>query len=69
MEQRGIGALGYRELSLFLEGRCTLSEAVETIQMHSRQFAKRQLTWFRSLPGCRLCEGKLTFDLWRRKMS
>jgi tRNA dimethylallyltransferase len=62
-------ALGYRELSAHLEGHLTLAEVVETIQLRTRQFAKRQLTWFRNLPGCRLAEGKLTFDLWQRKMS
>jgi tRNA dimethylallyltransferase len=62
-------ALGYRELTEFLDGKSTLPEAVETIQMRSRQFAKRQLTWFRRLPGHRVCEGKLTFDLWHTKMS
>ena len=62
-------ALGYRELAAFLDGQGTQAEAVATIQLRSRQFAKRQLTWFRHLPGCQLCEGKLTFALWRRKMS
>jgi tRNA dimethylallyltransferase len=62
-------ALGYRELGEFLDGHGTLAQAVDTIQLRSRQFAKRQLTWFRNLEGCQLCEGKLTFDLWRRKMS
>jgi tRNA dimethylallyltransferase len=62
-------ALGYREIGGFLDGKRTLPETVAEIQMRSRQFAKRQLTWFRNLPGCLLREGKLTFDLWRGKMS
>ena len=62
-------ALGYRELAAFLDGLGSLTDAVQMIQLRSRQFAKRQMTWFRHLPGCELCEGKLTFDLWRRKMS
>ncbi len=62
-------ALGYRELGQLLDGHGTLPETLALIQMRSRQFAKRQMTWFRSLPGCRPCEGKLTFDLWRWKMS
>ena len=62
-------ALGYRELGAVIDGAMALPDAVELIQLRSRQFAKRQLTWFRGLKGCRFVEGKLTFDLWRRKMS
>jgi tRNA dimethylallyltransferase len=46
-------ALGYKELFDHLDGRATLAEAVERIQTRSRNLAKRQLTWFRHLPGCR----------------
>ncbi|MFL5338981.1 MAG: tRNA (adenosine(37)-N6)-dimethylallyltransferase MiaA [Gemmataceae bacterium] len=46
-------ALGYAELFAYLDGRLTLAEAAERIQIRSRQFAKRQLTWFRGLPECR----------------
>jgi len=59
-------ALGYAELLAVIKGRESLEQAVATIQLRSRQFAKRQLTWFRSLPGCQVCEGKLTFEVWRR---
>jgi tRNA dimethylallyltransferase len=44
-------ALGYRELLAFLDGRGSgWKETVEIIRVHTRQFAKRQLTWFRHLP-------------------
>jgi tRNA dimethylallyltransferase len=46
-------ALGYRELLEHLSGETTLDEAVADIKTHTRQFAKRQLTWFRSLEECR----------------
>ncbi len=42
-----VQAIGYKELLPYLEGRCTLSEAVENIKMETRRYAKRQLTWFR----------------------
>jgi len=45
-------ALGYRELLEFLDGQKTWEETVERIRIHTRQFAKRQLTWFRHLPVC-----------------
>jgi tRNA dimethylallyltransferase len=42
-------ALGYAEVRDFIEGRADQKSTIELIQMRSRQFAKRQLTWFRSL--------------------
>jgi tRNA dimethylallyltransferase len=39
--------LGYKELLDYLEGKCTLEEAVYVIKRESRHFAERQLTWFR----------------------
>jgi tRNA dimethylallyltransferase len=45
-------ALGYRELLDFLDGRSSWEETVQAIRTHTRQFAKRQCTWFRHLPAC-----------------
>ena len=39
--------LGYKELLAWLDGECTLEEAVALIKLNTRHFAKRQLTWFR----------------------
>ncbi len=39
--------LGYKEILDYLDGGCTLEEAVATIKLETRHFAKRQLTWFR----------------------
>jgi tRNA dimethylallyltransferase len=47
-----------------LEGATTLAAAVEEIRTRSRQFAKRQLTWFRHLQGCRAVEKMLTEGAW-----
>src|SRR5262249_13724364 len=57
-------ALGYKELFAFLDGNGSLEDAVVTIQTRSRNFAKRQLTWFRNLPECRPATQELTFELW-----
>jgi tRNA dimethylallyltransferase len=46
-------AVGYREVIGHLEGCFTLAETIEQVKLHSRQLAKRQRTWFRSLPECR----------------
>jgi tRNA dimethylallyltransferase len=39
--------LGYKEILAYLDGECSLDEAVELIKRDTRHFAKRQLTWFR----------------------
>lgn len=39
--------LGYKEIMAYLDGECTLDEAVEIIKRDTRHFAKRQLTWFK----------------------
>ncbi|HET6575257.1 MAG TPA: tRNA dimethylallyltransferase, partial [Fimbriiglobus sp.] len=48
-------ALGYRELREYLDSACDWDTTIARIKTRTRQFAKRQLTWFRSLPGCRSC--------------
>lgn len=45
-------ALGYREISRSLAGACSLESATTEIQLRTRQFAKRQCTWFRNLEEC-----------------
>lgn len=39
--------LGYKEVLEYLDGECTLEDAVYRIKRDTRHFAKRQLTWFR----------------------
>jgi tRNA dimethylallyltransferase len=46
-------AIGYREVLAMLAGEATLPETIERIQARSRQFAKRQATWFRGLEEVR----------------
>ena len=41
-------ALGVREFRRYLDGYCSLEEAVEKVQRSTRNFAKRQITWFRN---------------------
>lgn len=57
-------AVGYQELFDHLDGRASLPETVARIQARTRQFAKRQQTWFRQLPECRPVSKELTFRLW-----
>ena len=49
-------AVGYREVLEHLEGQYGEAEMVERIKAHTRRFAKRQGTWFRSLSECRFID-------------
>ena len=42
-----ISAIGYPELFAYFRGECGLDEATARIKQYSRNYAKRQLTWFR----------------------
>lgn len=45
-------AVGYREVLEHLRGEATLEETVEKVKARTRQFARRQETWFRGLSEC-----------------
>lgn len=44
-------AIGYKEFVAALRGKCTVEEAADQVRQASRNYAKRQLTWFRRNPG------------------
>jgi tRNA dimethylallyltransferase len=48
---RPFGFIGYRELAAHREGKMTLDEAAAAIEMATRRYAKRQMTWFRKERG------------------
>lgn len=65
--QHGLGrtaaqAVGYREILEYLRGQCDLPTAVDAIQRRTRRFARRQLTWLRSLGGARPIAVEEPFD-------
>ncbi len=45
------GFLGYKQLAAHLRGELSMKEAVKQTKHETRQFAKRQITWFRKEPG------------------
>ena len=45
-----VDTIGYKEILTYLDGQVTLEEALEKLKQHSRNYAKRQLTWFRKNP-------------------
>lgn len=47
-EDPGFTGTGYREVALALAGELDLEEALERMRLQTRQYARRQLTWFRN---------------------
>ena len=52
-KQQSFDAIGYREIIGYLDGKITFKEAVELIKKNTRNYAKRQMTWFRK--DVRIC--------------
>jgi tRNA dimethylallyltransferase len=48
---KNLQTVGYTELFDFLDGQCSLDVAVEKIKQNTRNYAKRQITWFKKMPG------------------
>jgi len=46
-----IETIGYKEILSYLDGYLPLEEALDKLKQHSRNYAKRQLTWFRRNPA------------------
>ena len=55
-------AIGYKEFSAALRGEESLAAAVEEVKLRSRQYAKRQVTWFKRNQGALRWEWKKTPD-------
>ncbi len=49
-DAQGLGALGYREAAAVLAGAMSEEEAIAAVQQGHRNYAKRQMTWFRREP-------------------
>ncbi len=45
-----MNTVGYKELFHYLDGACSLQEAVDQIKQNSRRYAKRQITWLKRNP-------------------
>jgi tRNA dimethylallyltransferase len=58
-------ALGYKEVFAHLDGRASLEATIAQVQTRTRNFAKRQVTWFRHLPECHPASKELTRTLWK----
>ena len=73
-DTNALGAHGYRRVCEFLRGERTLESAIEQTKQDVRNYAKRQMTWFRRESGVRWLEGfgndeKIQAELWKMLKS
>ena len=52
-----LGSLGYKQAAQFLGGELTREQAIAAAQQGHRNYAKRQMTWFRREPDVVWLEG------------
>lgn len=60
LSKEASAALGYRELLSHPTGATVSEEVADLIRLRTRQFAKRQLTWFRNLANCQPVDPRRT---------
>lgn len=46
-DMNSMKGIGYKEIISYLEGDCSIEEAIDAVKLGSRHYAKRQMTWFR----------------------
>ena len=47
---QALNTVGYKEIFKFIEGTCSKEEAIAEIKKNTRNYAKRQMTWYRNKP-------------------
>ena len=58
-----LNTVGYKELFAYFDGQCSLEEAMEQIKIHTRQYAKRQMTWLRKDNSYQWIEANNTLEI------
>ena len=51
IENQCMQGIGYKEIYKYLIGEITMKEAIDLIKLNTRHYAKRQITFFKKLPG------------------
>ena len=57
-----VNTIGYREIISYLNGENSLEEALDLLKKNTRNYAKRQLTWFRRNP-------EIKWDIYPEKLK
>lgn len=51
--------VGYQEWFDYFDGKMSRDKAIDLIKQHTRNYAKRQMTWFRKMPGVRWMDPRM----------
>ncbi len=51
LENQCMQGIGYKEIYAYLNGECSLDDAINQLKLNSRHYAKRQITFFKKLNG------------------
>lgn len=63
LDSQAIQGIGYKEIASYINGEYSLEDAIETVKQKSRNYAKRQLTWFkRYYPEAKYLDYKTPLD-------
>lgn len=57
-----LNTVGYKELFMYFDGLLDKATAIEKIKRNTRVFAKKQLTWLRSMPEVTYVDGELSHE-------
>jgi tRNA dimethylallyltransferase len=57
-----LNTIGYQEIGQYLNSEITLDQAITLIKIHTQQYAKRQLTWFKRDPRIKWVKSKTVAD-------
>lgn len=68
-ELNALQTVGYQEVFECLEGKISREEAIGKIKQHSRNYAKRQLTWFRRDPEIIWLQDIVSTEKWLEKLE
>ena len=49
-DSQAFKGIGYKEVIPYFQGTYSKERAIELVQQHTRQFAKRQITWYKRMP-------------------
>ncbi len=62
-ELNSLQTVGYKEVFAFLDGKLDEQQMIEEIKRHTRNYAKRQMTWFRKNPNPPWVEAKESYSI------
>ena len=63
--ENALNTVGYKEMFKYFDGEISLEEAIRQIQSHTREYARKQLTWYKKdekMKWFNLSDEKVTTD-------